>query len=93
MIRPSDIHSITDLSRNTKKLVDQVSHTKNPVAITVNGQAKVILQDAEDYQEMRDQLYQYHLSLAIERGEADIQAGRVRSAEDVFSNLLKKYEV
>ena len=93
MIRPSDIHSISDFSRNTKKFVDQVSKSKHPVAITVNGKARVVLQDAQEYEAQRDQLYRYQLELAIEKGEADIKAGRTKSAEEVFTNLAKKYEV
>jgi len=46
MIRATDIHSLSDFQRNAKSYIQQVTSTKNPIAITVNGGAEVVVQDA-----------------------------------------------
>ena len=38
-----DIRSVTDLKRNTRELIDQVTETKRPVVLTTNGKAEAVL--------------------------------------------------
>ncbi len=90
MIRPSDIHSITDLQRRTKALIDTVTLTKNPIAITVNGTAQVVVQDAATYEKMVEELEMVHFVNAIREGERAIAEGRVRPVESVFADIRSK---
>lgn len=86
MIRPSNIHSVTTFTRNAKKLIQQVKETKEPIALTVNGQSEVVIQDAREYQILRDS-YDSLVKQSIERGLADIEAGRVYSLEEVMTEV------
>jgi prevent-host-death family protein len=90
MIRPSDIHSITDFQRNTKTYVEQVTQSKNPIAITVNGATQVVVQDTSTYQAMVDELEAARFIRAIREGEQSISEGRVRPAGDVFAEIRAK---
>lgn len=90
MIRTTDIHSITDFQRNAKSYIAQVTQTKNPIAITVNGQAEVVVQDAVAYQAMLDELEAARFAGAIGEGERAISEGRVRPASQVFVALREK---
>ena len=82
-----DIHPVTFLKARAADLLNQINETHRPVIITQNGEARAILQDPESYEEMRNALAILKL-LAI--GETDIQNGRWRNQEDVFSNIEKK---
>jgi antitoxin ParD1/3/4 len=53
--------------------------------------ASEVLRDALRLMEDRERRIK-SLDTAIERGLADIEAGRVRSAEDVFDRLEAKYK-
>lgn len=45
-----DIHSLSTFKRDTAKLMRQMKRTKEPVVLTVNGKAELVVQDAESYQ-------------------------------------------
>ena len=91
MIRATDIHSLSDFQRNAKSYIQQVTQTKNPIAITVNGSAEVVVQDAASYQKMIDDLERAELIAAIFEGEQAIQEGRMQPAEEVFAELEERY--
>lgn len=56
MLRVTDIYSLSDFQRNARSLIEQVTETKRPIVLTLNGRAEVVIQDAEAYQMMVDQL-------------------------------------
>lgn len=91
MIRPSDIHSVTDFQRNTKAYIEQVTQSKNPIAITINGTAQVVVQDASTYQDMINELEEARFIKAIREGEQAIAEGRTKPAAEVFANVRKKH--
>ena len=91
MIRTTDIHSLTDFQRNAKTYIQRVTRTKFPLAITVNGKAEVVVQDAELYQQMVDELESVRFIAAIREGEADLAAGRVQPADEAFAELRSEF--
>lgn len=91
MVRAADIHSLSEFQRNAPQYVDQIEATHNPVAITVNGEAKVIVQDARVYERMAEDLERMRLQVALLEGEADIAAGRTQDADEFFADLEVEY--
>ena len=53
-----DIHSLTDFQRNTRKFLERLRDSHQPMVLTVNGKAAVVMQDAESYQALLDELAQ-----------------------------------
>ena len=53
-----DIHSLTDFQRNTRKFLERLRNSHQPMVLTVNGKAAVVMQDAESYQALLDELAQ-----------------------------------
>ena len=51
-----DIHSLTDFKRRTSELVEQLQQPKRPIVLTVNGRPAVVVQEAEAYQEILDDM-------------------------------------
>ena len=56
MIRPQDIGSLTDFSRNTKEHLKRLERTGRPELLTVNGRAEVVVQSASAYQRLLESL-------------------------------------
>jgi prevent-host-death family protein len=44
-----DIMSLSTFKRDSNKVMRQMKKTKEPVVLTVNGKAAVVIQDAESY--------------------------------------------
>jgi len=45
-----DIHSLTEFKRNTTQFIEHLKQTKDPLVLTVDGKAALVVQDAESYQ-------------------------------------------
>ncbi len=56
MIRPEDIGSLSDFSRNAKAHLKRLKRTGRPELLTVNGKAEVVVQSATDYQKLIETL-------------------------------------
>lgn len=76
MISPENIHSLTDFKRNTSAYVEKMKESKAPIVLTVNGEASLIVQDAQAYQELLTRIYQAEdelQSLKLEVLQSDIR--------------------
>lgn len=86
-IQPTlDIHSVTDLKRNTRALLDQVHATGRPVFLTVNGKADAVLMDAATYERQQSAA---NLAKLLAQGEADVRAGAVRPIKQALRDLRR----
>ena len=47
-----DIMSLSTFKRDSNKVMRQMKKTKEPVVLTVNGKAAVVVQDAASYQQL-----------------------------------------
>jgi prevent-host-death family protein len=47
-----DIQSLSTFKRDTAKIVRQLKKTGQPVVLTVNGKAELVVQDAASYQKL-----------------------------------------
>jgi prevent-host-death family protein len=91
MLDPAnDIRSLSDFKRNTVDLLDRLRKTGHPLVLTINGKAELVVQDAEAYQALLDRVEAIE---GIQRGLADIKAGRTKRARQVFTRLRRKHGV
>jgi prevent-host-death family protein len=86
----NDIRSLRDFKRNTRDLLDRIRTTGNPMVLTVNGKAELIVQDAGAYQALLDRVEALE---GIQRGVADVKAGRTKPAQQVFDKLRRKHGI
>lgn len=56
MVKLTDIHPLTGFLRDHKEHMERLAATGRPEVLTVNGKARVVIQDAEAYQKMVDAL-------------------------------------
>lgn len=81
-MKASDVRPITYLKNHTTQLVDEVAAGGNPVVITQNGEARVVVMDAASYDRWREALALLKL---LAQSESDIGAGRTVSHADAFA--------
>jgi PHD/YefM family antitoxin component YafN of YafNO toxin-antitoxin module len=86
----NDIRSLSEFKRNTVRLLDRIRKTGNPMVLTINGKAELIVQDAEAYQALLDRVETVE---GIQRGVADVKAGRTKPAPQVFDKLRRKHGI
>ena len=60
---------------------------RSPMAITVSGDAQVVIQDAASYQQMVDELERSSLIVAVREGEKDVKEGRVEDLDAALSAI------
>lgn len=96
MVQLTDIHPLTGFLRDHKAYMERLAATGRPEVLTVNGKARVVVQDAESYQRMIEALDAVETErivrerlASLDRGEPGIPAERVLA--DVRSRLgIKK---
>lgn len=82
------IHSLTEFKRNTTEFLQRIKQTKQPLVLTVNGKAELIVQDAESYQELLDAAELVEILKGIKLGLEQMQQGKGEKAEDFFNDLF-----
>lgn len=88
-----DINSLSNFKRDTSRFIEQMKETGNPVVLTVNGKAELIVQDAESYQKLLDKLDRLEAIAGIKQGLADVEAGRTKNLDDFAREMRLKYEI
>lgn len=90
------IDSLTNFKRQTAAYLDQLHKTGEPVVLTVNGKAEVVVQDAAAYQKLLEAAAKAERDetiAAIREGLADVAAGRTKTARAALKALAKKHGV
>ena len=83
-----DIHSLSTFKRDTAKLMRQMKKTKEPVVLTVNGRAELVVQDAESYQKLLEAHDRMEALEGIRRGLDSMKQGRGKPAVAFFSEFF-----
>ncbi len=85
-----DIHSLSDFKRKTPEFIDQLEKTGEPVVLTINGRAKLVVQDATSYQRMLELLERAETIEAIRDGLASVRQGQTMSLDQFDRKMRKK---
>ena len=85
-----NIHSLTDFKRRTPAFLREMKKSRQPVVLTVNGKAQVVVQDAASYQRMLEQAERMETLAAIKRGLRSMKKGKGKPADQVFIDIEKK---
>ena len=88
-----DIHPLTDFKRNTPEFLKQLRETGEPVVLTINGKAELVVQDARSYQRLGELAERLQTIEAVQESLATMKRGVGRPLEEVFSELEKRFAV
>ncbi len=84
-----DIHSLTDFKRKTPEFLRQLKETGDPVVLTINGKAELVVQDAASYQRLFELAERLETIEAVKEGLASADRGEGRPMDDVFDAIEK----
>jgi prevent-host-death family protein len=85
-----DIQSLSHFKRNTAGVMKQMKESGNPVVLTVNGKAEVVVQDAAAYQRVMDLAARAEMMEFLREARADADAGRTVPARKFLQSLGQK---
>lgn len=78
------IKPISYLKAHAPEVIQQLAEHQQPVIITVNGEAKAVLQDIDSYEEMQEAIA---LMKIIAMGEKEVREGKVMPLEEAFRRI------
>jgi len=80
----SQIKPISYLKAHAAEIVRNFGEQREPLIITQNGEAKVVMQDIESYEQTQETMA---LLKILALGNRQIEEGKVQSATDVTKRL------
>lgn len=78
------IKPISYLKSHTAQIVKDISLSREPLLITQNGEAKLVVIDVKSYEERENTLA---LLKILALGKREIELGKFKDVEDVFARL------
>lgn len=85
----SQIKPISYLKAHAAEIIRNLHEEGNPLIITQNGEAKVIIQDIKSYEETQETIA---LLKILALGNRQIEEGKVVSASDAIKLIRKRNE-
>lgn len=82
-----DIHPLTDFKRRTSEFLAQLKQTGEPVVLTINGKAELVVQDAASYQKLMDIARQADEMESLRIAIEEMKAGEGRPIEAMFAEM------
>jgi prevent-host-death family protein len=78
------VKPITYLKSHAAEIVKDISESGEPMVITQNGEAKLVVMDVRTYDLQQETLA---LLKVLAMGQREVELGHFREADDVFSDL------
>ena len=88
-----DIMSLSTFKRDSNKVIRQMKKTKEPVVLTVNGKAAVVVQDAESYRKLLEIKERSEVVEILRQRLASRSRKKGRPAEDFFNEFFAKNNI
>jgi prevent-host-death family protein len=85
-----DIQSLSQFKRNTAEVMKQLKESGNPVVLTVNGKAEIVVQDAAAYQRLLILAEKAEMMEFLREAKADADAARTVPAREFLESLGRK---
>lgn len=88
-----DIMSLSTFKRDSNKVMRQMKKTKEPVVLTVNGRAAIVVQDVEAYQNLLELKERAEVIETLRQRLASRDRKKERSIDDFFSEFFAKNNI
>src|SRR5258707_7194771 len=89
----ANIHSLSDFQRNAKRHIRRLKQSGKPAVLTVNGQAEVVVQSAEAYQQLLDDGELLESIRRIGHGLEQSKRGEGRPMREFLEALAKERKI
>ena len=84
------IDSLTNFKRNTTAYLVRMRQTGEPLVLTVNGKAQLVVQDASSYQRLLELVDRLEAIEGIKRGLQSFERGEGRPARSALEKMGQK---
>ena len=84
-----DIDSLPDSKRGAPEFLRQLKEDGQPVVLTINGKAELIVQDQTSYQKLVELAERAEELEISQRAVADMEAGRTRPVAEMLAEMRK----
>lgn len=81
------IKPISFLKAHAADIIRELTENREPLVITQNGEAKVVIQDVRSYEQTQETLA---LLKVLALGDRQVSEGKVKPAKDVIKSLREK---
>ena len=82
----TQVKPVSYLKSHAAEIIKDITESREPMLITQNGEAKLVVMDVRSYEEHEETLA---LLKILALGNREIEQGRYRSADEVFAELDK----
>jgi prevent-host-death family protein len=82
--------SLSNFKRKTSEFLKRLKKTGQPVVLTLNGKAELVVQDAASYQRLLQTADQAESRKFLRRSLQDVEAGRTRPMRKAVAALGKR---
>ncbi|WP_423680265.1 MULTISPECIES: type II toxin-antitoxin system Phd/YefM family antitoxin [unclassified Undibacterium] len=82
----TQVKPISYLKSHAAEIIKDITENREPMLITQNGEAKLVVMDVKSFEEQEETLA---LLKILALGNREIEQGKFRAAEDVFADLDK----
>nr|WP_202895916.1 type II toxin-antitoxin system Phd/YefM family antitoxin [Iningainema tapete] len=84
-----DINSLSNFKRNTTEFMEQLRETGQPIVLTVNGKAELVVQGVESYQKLLELVERLETIEAVRVAIQEMKAGKGEPAHQAFNEIVK----
>lgn len=88
-----EVQSLLDFKANTTKFLRAMKHSGQPIILTVDGKAELVVQDAQSYQRLLEAIDRAEAIEGIKRRLQDVEAGRTRPFAEFEQEMRLKYDI
>jgi PHD/YefM family antitoxin component YafN of YafNO toxin-antitoxin module len=82
-----DINSLSNFKRNTPEFIRQLRKTGQPVVLTINGKAELVVQDTASYQKLLEVAERVEELEALREAVEEMKAGKGIPVEELFEEM------
>jgi prevent-host-death family protein len=85
-----DIDSLSNFKRDTSRFVERMKETGNPVVLTINGKAELVVLDAASYERLENLARRIDSLESLRASLEDADAGRTKPMRKFVKSLGKR---
>lgn len=89
--RPTHTASLAAFKRRSAEFLERMRTSHEPITLTVNGNPEMVVQTAEDYRRLVDEVEASQAIEGIRKGLASMRSGDGAESDAVFRELESRY--
>ena len=87
------IDSLSSFKRDTVRFLEQLRETGEPVVLTINGKAELVVQDAASYQRLLELAERIETVETIRQGMQELDEGKGISLDEFREHIRRRHNL